>query len=210
MKRVKVIAFDFDGTIFDSSRLKINAFKELYKDYGEKIQTRVIDYHLKNLGINRFEKFKFFQESILFKTYDQKIGSKLSEKFNKIIEENVNKAHLIVGVEEFFKKYEGEFLFYIASAAPKEEIEYVLRKKNLSKFFKKVFGYPKLKFDVLGEILLEKKINKNELLMVGDTKADYIAANRQGVNFIGIGKNDFFSSHIKVIKNFNDLYKNIL
>ena len=41
----EAVVFDFDGTIFDSSALKINAFKELYKEYGETTQAKVINYH---------------------------------------------------------------------------------------------------------------------------------------------------------------------
>ena len=50
----EILIFDFDGVICDSVNIKTQAFIELYKNYGSKIQEQVREYHLINSGISRF------------------------------------------------------------------------------------------------------------------------------------------------------------
>ena len=68
----EVLIYDFDGVICDSVEIKTAAFKELYKNYDYKIQSQVMDYHIRNSGISRFEKFRYYQkqsQNILLRSY---------------------------------------------------------------------------------------------------------------------------------------------
>ena len=66
---MKAIIFDFDGVILDSVDVKTKAFKQMYSIYGDDVMRKVVDYHLLNGGISRYEKFKYFHENFLNRAY---------------------------------------------------------------------------------------------------------------------------------------------
>ena len=51
--RFDAIVFDFDGTLVQSNKIKTWAFGELYKEHGEKIVQKIIDYNKEHEGIPR-------------------------------------------------------------------------------------------------------------------------------------------------------------
>ena len=78
MKKYQII-FDFDGVILNSHNIKTNAFFEIFKEFGNIKAKQAQKYHLKNIGISRFKKFKYIKKNIL---KDKKKNSKyLNKKF---------------------------------------------------------------------------------------------------------------------------------
>ncbi len=66
------IFFDFDGVIAESVSAKTDAFKEMYLPYGEKIAEEVVDYHIKNGGVSRYEKFRHWEKKFFNKLFKAK------------------------------------------------------------------------------------------------------------------------------------------
>ena len=62
---IKTIIFDFDGVILESLDVKTEAFKKLYQPYGPSISNKVVENHLENEGISRYEKIKILEASQL-------------------------------------------------------------------------------------------------------------------------------------------------
>ena len=62
VKKKKFIVFDFDGVVLDSVEIKTNAFAEIYSEYGSEIVSKVVEYHKRNGGLSRFEKFKYYHK----------------------------------------------------------------------------------------------------------------------------------------------------
>ena len=60
---IKAIIFDFDGVICESVNVKTIAFKKLFADYPEH-QDRIVEYHLVNGGISRYEKLRILQSTL--------------------------------------------------------------------------------------------------------------------------------------------------
>ena len=60
MNSKKTIIFDFDGIILESVDAKTNGFRLLFSKYGNQISDKVVEYHLLNTGISRYEKFKYY------------------------------------------------------------------------------------------------------------------------------------------------------
>lgn len=96
--------FDFDGVIVDSLETKAQAFGALFKDYGEEIVRKVIDYHLQNGGMSRYEKFKFYYNNFLNKKITQEIIGDLDREYSQLVVEKVVKAPYINGVIDFIKE----------------------------------------------------------------------------------------------------------
>ncbi|ODS33770.1 MAG: hypothetical protein SCARUB_01127 [Candidatus Scalindua rubra] len=84
--------FDFDGVIVDSLETKAQAFGALFKDYGEEIVRKVIDYHLQNGGMSRYEKFKFYYNNFLNKKITQEIIGDLDREYSQLVVEKSRKS----------------------------------------------------------------------------------------------------------------------
>ena len=54
---IKAIIFDFDGVLVESLDIKTRAFAKLFGPEGPDMAKRVVDYHLQNGGVSRYEKF---------------------------------------------------------------------------------------------------------------------------------------------------------
>ena len=65
VKDVQAIVFDFDGVLPESVKAKGDAFYALYQAEGSNIQQQVLDYHLANGGVSRFDKIRYYEETLL-------------------------------------------------------------------------------------------------------------------------------------------------
>ena len=63
-KKINII-FDFDGVILNSNKVKTIAFKRIAKRFGNENSKKLIAYHLKNGGISRYKKIRWFVEKVL-------------------------------------------------------------------------------------------------------------------------------------------------
>ena len=86
---VKGIIFDFDGVVVESVQVKTEAFAALYDSYGEQLVTKVVQHHLENGGMSRFEKFKIYHELFLNVKLSNSELLDLSNKFSKLVVQKV-------------------------------------------------------------------------------------------------------------------------
>ena len=67
LDKKKYFIFDYDGVVVDSVHIKTEAFVNLYKKYDKNIQLKIANFHIKNGGINRREKIKYFHKNYIKK-----------------------------------------------------------------------------------------------------------------------------------------------
>ena len=181
---IKAIFFDFDGVIVESVDIKTCAFTKLFEPEGELIAKKVRDYHLKNTGVSRFDKFRYIYKEILCRPLNEDEFKKLCDKFAGLVMDEVVKALYVKGAIEFLNAYGPKHGCYLLSATPQGEIEEILRRRSIDKFFKAVYGAPFKKTDAVKEILHKERLKPSEALYVGDAMSDYIAARDNSVYFI--------------------------
>ena len=184
MSSDKAIIFDFDGVILNSLEVKSNAFYDLYLKYGKSIANKVRNHHNNNTGINRFEKFKFYARNYLGKKITTKESADLSNKLRDLILKKILKCDYIYGVRNFIKLNRNNYIFFISSATPENELKIITNKLNISKFFEKIYGSPISKKDHIKKIIKLYNLNKKNVLFLGDALADYKAASWNNINFI--------------------------
>ena len=201
---IKGIIFDYDGTIADSIHIKTAAFADLYRIYGEKIVNKVINFHLKNGGMSRFEKFKYYHKNFLNIDLSPEKIEELSDKFSKIVTTKVVKAPYVSGALEFISSNKN-YKMFISTATPQNEIITILNLKKTIKYFDIVLGSPKSKSEHIKLIINESKLKNNELVYIGDSFSDKEAADNNNVYFIGIDSENFFNSKTPTIKDFKSL-----
>lgn len=180
---IKVIIFDLDGVIIESAEIKTRAFELLFADYPDKLP-EMIDYHIRNSGFSRFVKFRHFYKNILGQKLSADKEKALGERFSQIVLDEVLKAPLVAGAEDFLKSHYRRYLQFAASGTPEEELRYILKQRGLDIYFKGIYGTPKTKPEIIKQILTEHQLSNREAVFIGDAESDKMAAKEAGIIFI--------------------------
>ena len=206
LDNLEAIIFDFDGVLADSTEIKTQAFGELYSKYGKKVQNLVINHHLNNFGLSRFEKFKYFEEIILKSTYSEEKGQILSREFSRIVVDKVVNSDWIKGAEKFLNYYYRKLPLFVASGTPQKELVEIIDQREMTKYFKSIHGTPKTKSQIINELVEKYNFNPIRVLMIGDALADFRGAKAAGVQFIGrvnVKDNNIFDKKVLTFSDFN-------
>jgi len=180
---IKAIIFDFDGVLVESTDIKTEAFRKLFSRWPDKFDEGVA-FHLKNMGLSRFLKFKYFYENIIREPYSEEIGFKLGEEFSDIVLDEIKRAPFVRGAKTFLENYYSKYNFFIASGTPEEELREIISFKGIDGFFTDVFGSPLTKTEIVKNILGRDSIKSNMVVFVGDAESDRKAAEDTGVHFV--------------------------
>ena len=183
-----LFVFDFDGVIADSIEVKTEAFYEIYKNFGQEIAEKVIEHHKLNGGMSRFEKFRHYHKYFLDISIDDKELEKLCSDFSLKVKQGVIDSNEIKGSEEFLHRLtEIGKVCAVNSATPQEEIEEIVLKRGLAKYFSYIYGSPTSKEENLKNIMSISGNKKEEVIFFGDATADLYAARNLDIDFFGIG-----------------------
>lgn len=179
---IKAVIFDFDGVIVESARIKTEAFRKLFSKWPDKVDD-IVSYHIKNMGISRYNKFKYFYENILKEPYSEEIGLELGKQFSELVLE-IKKAPLVKGTKVFLEETYHNRLLFIASGTPQKELDEIVSFRGLAKYFKAVCGTPATKTEIIKYILKEYELEKDQVVFVGDAESDRRASEDVGSHFI--------------------------
>lgn len=209
--KVKSIIFDFDGVILESVNTKAEAFAELYKEFGENIVRNVTDHHLANGGVNRYDKIKYYHKEFLGIELSKNQIDSLAFKFSNIVFDKTKNTDYVPGAFEFISKYYASYNLFVSSATPEIELREILRLKGIYKFFQKIYGYPLSKIEHIKNILAENGYHNNEVIYIGDSDSDKIAANENKIIFVArINNSSSLKDELYKVNNLIDFDKLLL
>ena len=206
------IIFDFDGVILESVSVKTNAFRQLFSFSPEHVD-EIVQYHLDNGGMSRFDKFHHIYRNLLKENLSEEQFEQLSRKFSTLVENAVAEAPYVDGTLELLKKESKNYLLFIVSATPQGELIRIVKSRNITHYFRGIFGTPIKKIDHIRRIIADNNLEPSEVIFVGDAVNDYEAARSAGVRFIARvmpGERDRFQNLPGIdyrIKTMNDLKK---
>lgn len=191
---ISTIFFDFDGVIVESLNIKTEAFSKLFEKEGKKVVKEVIDYHLNNGGVSRYDKFRYIYNEILCRKLSEEAFQELCFKFAKLVKKGVIAAPYVAGAKEFLEKHSCCYKCFILSATPRKEIKEIIKERNITQYFLEVYGAPDKKTDIVRKILQRDKNLPSSAVYVGDAISDYEAAKDNAVQFIAriIDNEDLF------------------
>lgn len=181
--KIKNIFFDFDGVIAESVSAKTDAFKEMYLPYGKEIADKVVDFHINNGGVSRFEKFKHWEKQFFNKTISEDRVQELAKQFSDLVLDKVIHAEEVPGANNFIKKYSKKLNFWIITGTPTNEISIIAKERNLSSYFVGIHGSPKNKRYWTEYLLNEHNLKREETIFLGDATTDQDAAQFSNLNF---------------------------
>ena len=206
---IKAIIFDFDGVLVESVDVKTKAFARMFEDRGVEIVRQVTDFHLKNGGLSRVHKFKYYYKEILKCSLSEKKLEELCNTFSRLVVDEVINSPYVKGAREFLEKYHRAIDFYIASGTPEEELMEIIRYRGINNYFKGIYGSPKQKDEIARKIIEQNGYDLNEVIFIGDSITDLMGANGSGIRFIGrvsdSGDDPFAGKGVNAIKDLNDL-----
>ncbi len=134
---IRAILMDFNGVIINDERIQMKLYQDIFKAEGFEMTE---DEYLACTGMDdeTFIKHHFKRaKQKISKSEINELRSKKSEAWRKIIDKEMP---LCEGVENFVKKCGQRFAMGIVSMANREDIEYVLEKIGLRKYFTKIIG----------------------------------------------------------------------
>jgi HAD superfamily hydrolase (TIGR01549 family) len=203
----QAILFDFDGVLAESMDIKTEAFGKLFEPFGKDVVEKVVTHHVKNGGISRYKKIKFYYSVFLNQEISDEKLNDLANQFSDIVVNRVIDSAWVEGVKDFLEKYYEKLDLYVVTGTPQKEIEKIIKERFMQKYFKKLFGSPLTKTEIAKIIIEENKYDSRKVLYIGDTFSDYRDAKNAGIQFIGRLTSDenTFPEDIEVFHNFNEL-----
>ncbi|MBL8012454.1 MAG: HAD family hydrolase [Candidatus Omnitrophica bacterium] len=182
---IKAIIFDFDGVIAESVEVKTHAFRRLFEARYPEHLGEILSYHKINGGISRYAKFQYIYDHLLKRPLSESESAQLGDLFSQYVLEGVIHSAFVTGAAEFLEKYYKKLYLFIVSGTPEEEMRLIVNRRNLSRFFKNVYGSPRSKGSLVRMILNDHRIKQEEMVFIGDSINDYEGAQQAGVRFIG-------------------------
>ena len=176
--------FDCDGVITDTNDLKTVAFEKTAKKHlPDQFIPSLLDFHLKNGGKSRWEKFGYIKEK--FSLNDLNIDE-LCQDFSEFVESSMYEKDLIPSVKKYINKLNEiqEDCVYVASAGELNQVKKLIKFHDLKIPEENIYGSPSRKNEIVKNI---KKHHKNEnFILYGDSKHDAECASEINAKFIFI------------------------
>ena len=185
IKQYKSIVFDCDGVVLDSNVVKTEAYFRTAKNLGasDADAQALVDYHVRLGGISRYHKFDYYLREILQQSATQEAIQILLDEFARELEVGLLHCEVAQGLLAL-REITPDANWMILSGGDQQEIRTLFAKRNLQSLFDGgLFGSP----DNKDTVLAREKTNGNlqfPALFIGDSKYDYEAATRAGLDFV--------------------------
>ena len=183
ISKARVVILDFDGVIKDSLDAKADAFCSLFENTDPKTLEKIKTHHWLNGGISRSKKLPYYLELAGIPPSDSVLREKL-DQLGKIMINKVLECEWVPYALQFISENRYNQNIYIASAAPKEELEEICNQSSISQYIKKIYGSNSTKQEALKDIMREEQCEPSSCVFVGDSLGDIKAANETMMQFI--------------------------
>ena len=182
----KTLVFDCDGVILNSNQVKTDAFYQVALPYGETMARTLVDYHIANGGVSRYQKFTYLLEAILPK-YAPNLSApsleELLEQYAKRTLQGLLTCEVASGLKEL-KNATPNVRWAIVSGGDQSELRHVFTQRGLSELFDAgIYGSPESKHHILAREISNGTIQRPALFL-GDSKYDYQASSKAGLDFV--------------------------
>ncbi|MBE7037979.1 MAG: HAD family hydrolase [Ruminococcaceae bacterium] len=215
MVNYKYLIFDIDGTLTDSKEGILNSFKYALLKYGIKCDNVPLDIVGPPLKDSFMKLFNFSEKDAIDAVAFYR------ERFLKhgITQEN----RLYDGIYELVYDLKNKgYILITASSKPEEQCKIIMDYFNLSKHFDAVFGASLDSSRASKDKVIEYAISKmgikdkNDAVLIGDTRYDLIGAKKVGIDAIsvsyGYGEKEELKEYesIAILDSVNDLRNYLL
>ncbi len=192
---IKTIVFDFDGVIIkDSEFIKKESWRHVFPELGIRLFD-VIEPLINKYSGGKGSRFEIIRDVCvnelgLKNDLDHNIGL-YSQKYNEVVQESIVNIGVNSSDIQLLENLSKRMPLFLNTATPIDAISETIAKLNIGNIFKKVFGYTSnfSKVDNLKLIMSDESVSPDEILFIGDSESDYLAAKEVGVKFVGFKNN---------------------
>jgi beta-phosphoglucomutase-like phosphatase (HAD superfamily) len=181
----EALFFDFDGVLADSVSVKTRAFARLFEAHGPDVVARVVEHHLQNGGMTRFDKFRHYYAEFLGLPLSEADMEGLCDRFAALVVEEVVAAPEIPGAGAFLEDCR-DIPAFVISGTPEAEIREICSRRGLDGHFREILGAPTGKTEHVARLLTQYGFDPAACLFFGDASSDWRAASAYGIPFVGI------------------------
>ncbi|SHO45831.1 haloacid dehalogenase superfamily, subfamily IA, variant 1 with third motif having Dx(3-4)D or Dx(3-4)E [Desulfopila aestuarii DSM 18488] len=199
VKKLQALFFDFDGVLIDSNFIKNEAFRVLFQPYGDHVVSEVIAHHQQHGGISRVEKIRYAFEKIMRRSLTEDMLQQLATQYSQLVAEKVTAAPWIAGAKSFLDEIQGRVPLFVISGTPQEELQTIIRQRNMAHYFLAVMGSPVHKPDHIKVLQQRYNFNLQNCLFIGDAHTDHQTALTCNIPFIGIQGDYIFPDYVTVL-----------
>ncbi len=178
------VIFDFDGVIVESTDIKTAAFRALFADHPDHVDA-VEALHRRHEGVNRTIKFEMIFRDILRRPLDAATQAALARRYGELVVDQVVACPAVAGAPEVLESLGRHVPLALVSSTPHGELEQIVARRDLARYFRAVRGAPPAKTVAIGDVIATSGWSADRVAMVGDTIADREAALANGLRFIG-------------------------
>jgi phosphoglycolate phosphatase-like HAD superfamily hydrolase len=185
--RYDAVFFDFDGVILESSDIKLEAFRALYREYGSEVAEAACAHHKALGGMSRRKKIRHCHARLLGITLSKPELDWLARRFSGLVEDAMVACAWVPGAEALLDRVRNRdcLAMFVVSAAPESELRSVVERRGLGRYFLAVRGAPTEKVSIIRALLDEHDVLPSRALFVGDATGDRDAAGATGLAFVG-------------------------
>ncbi len=213
LSKYKTWFFDCDGVLLDSNQLKSESFYEVALPYGKENAQILVECNKRLGGVTRFEKFRYFFETILEKKSFEKELEKALHNFSTLVCEKLINCPETSGVRDFLSSLQTNTRKYVVSGGVQSEIQYIFKQRGLDISFDGIYGSPDSK-----EVIMGNRVRLSDMeypaVFIGDSRYDYEIAMQFNLDFFFMTKytefqdwkSYFVDKRVKIIESFDDLY----
>lgn len=179
-----LVFMDCDGVIYDTNRLKCDAYRYALVDYPRPIVEDLVTYHRATGGVSRYLKIeRFFREMHPVPDPDGAARAAL-ERFSAFCERGYERMRPRPEALAFAATCGGPARVHVVSGSDEAELRRVFDAADLRHRFVEVHGSPVGKKVHLARIAAQARVPLERCLFVGDGWGDWDAATALGVPFV--------------------------
>ena len=202
------ILFDFDGVIVDSEDIRVMGFKEIFKNEKQANIDKLIEYHLQNGGISRYEKFKWYYKHILKEPIENDTIDRLGERFKRLMLNNMSNKKILINETLDFIKYISRIIpIHVVSGSDQAELREICRMLNIDEYFTSITGSPKKKSILIKNLLKKYAYDSSKVIYIGDSLIDLKSSKSNKLTFIGYNNKSLATISDLYLEEINYIYK---
>lgn len=185
---MKVLVFDFDGTLVESNQLKYDAYFDLFP--GDAYHSGIV----RQVLADSYEESRYvILEKILrlLGTKNEHVEEQvnmLAGQYNDIVLEGAKHCPECPGAEAVLRQLYQVYPLYLSSTTPEDALREILQFRKWRGYFQGIYGYPREKTETLYAILSRENVTPEQVLVVGDGESDRLSAAQVGCEFFDVNE----------------------
>lgn len=185
LTQYKTLVLDCDGVVLNSNKTKVNAYFEVAKRHGatDAQAQALVDHHVQKGSFPRNGKIEYYLKEILKQQVTDEVMQAYMHTFDEILDVALMECEVSSGLQPL-RAATQHAKWMLLSGGDQRELRTIFARRNLADLFDAgIFGGPDTK-----DVVLAREKNNGNLqlpaLFIGDSKYDYEAATRAGLDFV--------------------------